>query len=163
MKLTRFQWYRVGLILLLAVLIAAGLVLFMTTRQLALTVDNGSSKLEVLSSIGRVRLLAREMEMTRPATGTPQADPAAVRYGSTVKKTRAEIAELAKLTYGRPVQLERVALLNSLVPGAGIYDDTSAAETGGGGWKGSRRDKAGSGPRAGFQRHQNHPQPHGGG
>jgi len=117
MKLTRFQWYRAGLIFLLAVLITAGLVLFKTTRQLGLTVDNGSSKLEILSTIGRVRLLAREMEMTRPAPGTPQDDPAAVRYGNTIEKARAEITELARQTAGWPVQLERAALLNTLVQG----------------------------------------------
>ena len=95
MKLTRFQWYRAGLIFLLAVLIAAGLVLVRTTRQLTISLNSRSPMLETLSTIGRVRLLAREMEITRPGPGTLQDDPESVRYGNTVKNILAETAELA--------------------------------------------------------------------
>ncbi len=115
MKLTRFQWYRAGLIFLLAVLIAAGLVLVRTTRQLTISLNSRSPMLETLSTIGRVRLLAREMEITRPGPGTPQDDPTAINYANTVKNTRAEIAELARQTAGWPVQLERAALLDTMV------------------------------------------------
>ncbi|MDQ7797665.1 MAG: EAL domain-containing protein [Candidatus Edwardsbacteria bacterium] len=117
MKLTRFQWYRAGLIFLLAVLIAAGLILVSTTRQLTVALNSSPAKLEILATIGRVRLLTREMEITRPAPGTPPDDPAAISYGNTVKKARAEIAELARQTAGWPVQLERLALLDTLVKG----------------------------------------------
>jgi len=110
-----FHWYRAGLISLLALMLTAGIVFFRTAREFTKVLDAGSFKTETLASIGRLRLLVQEMEMARIASMALGDNSVPDRFDSALKKTKVEIAGLAKRLADSPIQQERIALIDAMV------------------------------------------------
>lgn len=110
-----FHWYRAGLIFLLALMLATGIVFFKTTRKFTEVLDAGAFKTETLASVGHLRLLVQEMEMARMIPETMADNSSPNRFDSAFKKAYAEIDNLAKRLADSPIQKERIALIDALM------------------------------------------------